>query len=168
MPVPAVRAGDVVVDAKGLADANRNCFFSAVKMRQAGHQSTGVEFIDLLFKHANPDHLLIRAQPFFFLRRHTRSRLRLGGRGAHCFLPPVVTGVETPDMAASTSNMQAKSYFVQPIPRAAVRNSLLAAVVGKGTSSWRPRSIASTMSFCIMLTSNHASSGCCSTNGPRY
>src|SRR5579862_2644861 len=61
--------------------------------------------------------------------------------------------------------MQAKSYFVHPMPRAAVRISLLTAVEGSGTSSWRPSSIASTISFCIMFTSNQASSGCCKTNG---
>ena len=37
-----------------------------------------------------------------------------------------------------------------------------------GTSSARPMSSASIMSFCIMFTSNHASSGIVSTNGPRY
>jgi hypothetical protein len=51
---------------------------------------------------------------------------------------------------------------------AAVKNSFEIAVVGIGTSTWRPSSSASSMSFCIMLTLNHASGGNCSTNGPRY
>ena len=45
---------------------------------------------------------------------------------------------------------------------------MVAAVVGSGTSSSRPSSSASSMSFCIMLQSNQASSGISSTNGPRY
>ena len=54
------------------------------------------------------------------------------------------------------------------MPRAAVSIWLVIAVVGSGTSSWRPISKASSISFCIMLTSNHASSGIFKTNGPRY
>ena len=42
------------------------------------------------------------------------------------------------------------------------------AVVGIGTSRARPSSSASSMSFCIMLTLNHASAGSFRTNGPRY
>ena len=73
-----------------------------------------------------------------------------------------------PAIAASTSKRMAKSLSASPMPRAAVRNSLVIAVVGNGTSSCRPSSRARFMSFCIMFTSNHASSGCSSTNGPRY
>src|ERR1700692_3948224 len=140
-------------------------------MRQAGHEGAGVDLVHLLFKQADADHLAISMQPLFFFSRGAGcfpTGLGLGGCGGHTFFPPLVTGVETPDMAASTSNMQAKSYLVQPMPRAAVRISLLTAVVGRGTSSWRPRSMARTISFCIMLTSNQASSRCCRTKGPRY
>src|ERR1700731_5214709 len=140
-------------------------------MSEAGHERAGVDLVHLFFEQADADHLAIGVKPFFFFCRGAGcflAGLGIGGCGSHPFFPPLVTGVETPDMAASTSNMQAKSYFVQPMPRAAVRISLLTAVVGRGTSSWRPRSIARTISFCIMLTSNQASSGCCSTNGPRY
>jgi hypothetical protein len=54
------------------------------------------------------------------------------------------------------------------MPRAAVSSSFDTAVVGIGTSSSRPASRASSMSFCIMSQSNQASSGWSSTNGPRY
>src|ERR1700722_15532894 len=162
-----MRAGDVVVDIQRFADADGDGFFAAVEMRQAGHERAGVEFVDLLLEMADPHHLAVGAQPLVFGGGFS-SRLLIGGCGGHFLGPPMVTGVETPDMAASTSNMQAKSYFVQPMPRAAVRISLLTAVVGKGTSSCRPRSMARTISFCIMLTSNQASSGCCRTKGPRY
>src|ERR1700680_3228180 len=140
-------------------------------MSEAGHERAGVNLIHLFFKQADADHLAISVQPLFFFCGDAScflTGLGLGGCGGHIFLPPFVTGVDTPDMAASTSNMQAKSYLVQPMPRAAVRISLLTAVVGSGTSSCRPKSMASTISFCIMFTSNHASSGCCNTNGPRY
>src|SRR5579863_7357522 len=163
-----MRAGNVVVDAERLADADSNGFLTAVEMRKAGHQSPGVKLVDLLFEQSDAHHLPVRAQPFFLVVQRRRARFLFGRYGSHCFFPPAVTGVVTPDMAASTSNMQAKSYFVQPMPRAALKNSLLTAVVGSGTSNWRPRSMARTISFCIMLTSNQASSGCCRTNGPRY
>src|SRR5579864_3424705 len=128
-------------------------------MRQPRHQRPRVKLIHLLFKEANADHLPIGTQPLVFFRTHRRPHFRLRRYSTHCFFPPSVTGVFTPDIAASTSNMHAKSYLVHPMSRAAVRNSLLTAVVGSGTSSCRPNSIASTMSFCIMLTSNQDSSG---------
>src|ERR1700719_1766860 len=156
----AVGAGDVVLDVQRLANADCASFFAAVEMGESRHQSAGVELVDLLFEQPDAHHLPVGTQPFFFDAGGVPARLRLGSHRTHCFFPPVVTGVDTPDMAARTSNRQAKSYLVQPMPRAAVRNSLLTEVVGNGTSSWRPNSIASTMSFCIMFTSNHASSGC--------
>src|SRR5580658_9632584 len=168
--VAAVRTGDVVVDAERFADAHGHGFFAAIEVGQSRHESPRVEFVHLLFKQANAHQLAVDAQPFVFLRLHRRfaASRRLGGCSRHFFFPPAVTGVDTPDMAASTSNMQAKSYFAKPMPRAAVRTSLLTAVVGSGTSNWRPSSNASSISFCIMFTSNQASSGCCRTNGPRY
>src|SRR5580704_7125831 len=162
----AMGAGDVVVDVQGFADADGDGLLAAVEMCEAGHERARVEFVHLLFKQADAHHLAIGAQPLGFFC-DLGNFGRLGGGHGH-FLPPAVTGVVTPDMAASTSNMQAKSYLVQPMPRAAVRISLLTAVLGRGTSSCRPKSMASTMSFCIMLTSNQASGGCCRTNGPRY
>src|ERR1700676_1294555 len=150
MSMTAVGAGDVVVDIERFADAHCAGRCAALKMRQAGHESARVEFIHLLFEQTNPYHLAIGAQPPVFLcfcrclcfrlcvclASNRTPDIRPGGCGVH-FLPPVWTliGVVTPDMAASTSNMQAKSYFAKPIPRAAVRISLLAAVVGSGTSS---------------------------------
>src|SRR5271165_566594 len=163
----AVRAGDVVRDVQRFADTYRNRLFPTVEMREAGHERAGVELVDLLFEQADPHHLAVGMEPFFLVGGECPAGYGFGCGCAH-FAPTPVTGVVTPDMAASTSNMQAKSYVVQPIPRAAVRKSLLTAVVGRGTSSWRPSSMASTMSFCIMFTSNQASSGGCRTNGPRY
>src|SRR5579864_178376 len=167
MPMPAMRTRNVVVNPERFADSYRNRFFAAVKMRQARHQRAGVEFVDLLLEQANPHHLPICAEPLVFFSREILACLGLRGDSRH-FRPPAVTGVLTPAIAASTSNMHAKSYFVHPIPRAAVKNSLLTAVVGSGTSSCLPNSMARTISFCIMFTSNQASSGCCKTNGPRY
>src|SRR5581483_3839672 len=66
---------------------------------------------------------------------------------------------ETPDSFSRTLKMMAKSCSARPMPRAAVRNSFTTEVVGSGTSTWRPTSSASCMSFCIILTLNHASSG---------
>src|SRR6516162_6739020 len=156
-----MRTGDVIVNAHCLANSNCDSLFPAVEVCQAWHERAGIELVDLLFKQPDAHHLPVRVQPLLVVG--SDIGLRFGNHRVHCFFPPVVTGVDTPDIAARTSNMHAKSYFVQPMPRAAVRNSLLTAVVGKGTSSWRPSSMASTMSFCIMLTSNQASSGCSRT-----
>src|SRR5439155_14654598 len=79
--------------------------------------------------------------------------LRLGGR---------------PLRRASTSNTTAKSWFPSPSPRAALRSSWLSAVLGRGAPTARASSRASLRSFCIIPTSNHASSGMSRTNGPRY
>src|SRR5215475_15358449 len=153
--VAAMRAGDVIRRFQRLAHTNCYRFFTDVEVRQSGHQRTRIEFVDLFFKQADGQHLAVHAVPLSNLLRRAR-RLRGG-----CHLA-------TPDMCASTSNITAKSSFSQPMPRAAVRNSFDTAVVGTGTFSLRPRSMASSMSFCIMFTSNQASSGCCNTNGPRY
>src|SRR5262249_250877 len=128
-----------------------------VQVRQARHQSSRVQLVHLLLEQSDAQHLPVHAHPLLYT--NVRVRRRLLRRRRH---------LETPDIRARTSNTTAKSFFSQPIPRAPVRNSLLAAVVGIGTFSCRPSSIASSMSFCIMFTSNHASSGMRSTNGPRY
>ena len=54
------------------------------------------------------------------------------------------------------------------MPRAAVRNSLVTAVVGKGTSTRRPNSSASSISFCMVLTVCQAGSGSLVSMGERY
>src|SRR5580658_10089427 len=153
----AMRAGYVVVRAKRFANAHGNGFFADVKMRQAWHQRACVQFIHIFFKQTDGHHLTVHAQPFFDARANACS---CGVRNRCHFA--------TPDIRASTSKTTAKSCFANPIPRAAVRYSFETAVVGSGTSSARPMSSASIMSFCIMFTSNQASAGMVSTNGPRY
>src|SRR5208282_4674008 len=155
MSVTAMGAGDVVGRLERFTNAHGNRLLTDIKVRQAGHQRSRVKLVHLRFKLADGNHLPVHAEPqidFF------RSFLRLG---SSCHLA-------TPDMRAKTSKITAKSSFSQPIPRAAVRNSLLMAVVGTGTFNLRPNSMARSISFCIMLTSNHATSGCCNTKGPRY
>src|SRR5580700_1423857 len=154
--------------AQSFANAHGNGFFAAVQMGKSGHECASGSLVHLFFKQTDAHHLAIGVKPLLLLGSGFAASCGVGSNGCHFFLGPAVTGVVTPDIAASTSNMQAKSYFVQPMPRAAVRISLLTAVEGSGTSSWRPRSIARTISFCIMLMSNQASSGCRSTKGPRY
>src|SRR5580658_6701887 len=153
----AMRAGHVVVRAKRFANTDGNRFFADVKMRQARHQRACVQFIYVFFKQTDGHHLTVHAQPFFDACANACS-CEVGNR-CHC---------ATPDIRASTSKTTAKSCFASPIPRAAERNSFETAVVGSGTSSARPISRASSISFCIMFTSNHASAGMLRTNGPRY
>src|ERR1019366_2528726 len=152
--VAAMRAGDVVVFVQHGTDADRNRFFADVEMGEPRHESAGIDVVHMFFEKADRHHVVEHLDPLRTLRAGIRLRT-----GCHC---------ATPDMRASTSNTTAKSFFSKPMPRAAVRNSLVTAVVGRGMSSWRPSSMASNMSFCIMLTSNQASSGCSRTKGPRY
>src|SRR5262249_32924182 len=126
-----------------------------IKVGKARHQGPQIEVVDFGFKQPDGQHLPVHPDPQVDFLRSLR--------GLRC-----AAHFETPPMRASTSNTTAKSSFSHPIPRAAVRNSLLNAVMGTGTFSFLASSMASSMSFCIMLTSNHASSGCSSTNGPRY
>src|SRR6266852_7789713 len=148
MPVAAVRAGNVVLPGQRFANAHRNRFLADVQMREARHQRARVQFIHLLFEQADAHHLPVQPQPE--LRLHPCFCFRWIGDRLHAF---------TPDICAKTSKTTAKSFSTSPLPRAAVRNSLVTAVVGMGTSSCRPSSNARSMSFCIMFTLNHASSG---------
>jgi hypothetical protein len=83
--------------------------------------------------------------------------------------PPAVTGVVTPDIRS-----QYLKYYCEILLHVAhgagrgEESRWLVAVVGRGTSSFAAQSSASSISFCIMLTLNQASSGILSTNGPRY
>src|ERR1700687_2394544 len=157
MAMSPVRARDVVVPAKRLANSHRHCFFANVKVRKPGHQCPCVKFVYLFFE--LPDHHHPPIHPHPLLGFHIHCGFGLIRCNCHGF---------TPDICAKTLNTTAKSFSTSPIPRAAVRNSLVTAVVGIGTSSCRPSSNARFMSFCIMLTLNHASSGIFNINGPRY
>src|ERR1700733_1616100 len=160
MAVTAMRARDVILAAERRADSDRNRLLAAVEMRQTGHDSTFIKLIHMVFEQPDSHHLAIGVDPKNFGQCLSVRGLTAGG----CHF---ATSVWTPDIRASTLKITAKSIFAKPMPRAAVSNSLVTAVVGTGTSSLRPNSIASSMSFCIMFTSNHASCGCCNTNGPR-
>src|SRR5215469_2796713 len=157
VPVTAVRAGDVVGLLKRFANPYCHRFFPNIQMRQARHERARIKLVHLLLKLADHHHTAIDARPL--LRFDTFNHLALIRGNGHW---------ETPAIFAKTSNTTAKSLSATPMPRAAVKNSFVAAVVGMGTSNCRPSSSASSMSFCIMLTLNHASSGIFSTNGPRY
>src|SRR6266705_218419 len=104
MSMPAVRAGNVVGPLEGFADADGNGLFSDIKMCETRHQRAGVEFVYLVFKQTDRQHLTVHPVPESNLLRSS-SRLR-----SSCQLG-------TPDMRASTSNITAKSSFSQPIPR---------------------------------------------------
>src|SRR5581483_1721200 len=156
MSVTAMCAGNVVVFLQRFADTHRDCFFADIQVRKSGHQSASIEFVYLFLKQTNAHHPSVHINQFLFCNRSDLWMFRDSRHFA------------TPDIRANTSKMTAKSSFSHPMPRAAVRNSLVTAVVGTGTFNCRPSSMASNISFCIMLTSNHASSGCSSTKGPRY
>ena len=68
VPVAAMRAGDVVVAAQRFANADSDGFLANIEMRQAGHQGTRVEIVDLLFEQADRDHLAVGAQPLLRFR----------------------------------------------------------------------------------------------------
>src|SRR5690348_9918350 len=160
----AVRAGDVVGLLQRFTNPYRHRFFSDIQVRQTRHQRACIKFVHLFFKLANHHHAPVNAHPL--LGFDSVNNFRLVRSNGHWEAPD--TFVDSPDICAKTSNTIAKSFSSRPIPRAAVKNSFVTAVVGIGTSSCRPSSSASSMSFCIMLTLNQASSGMFSTNGPRY
>src|ERR1700691_2771923 len=124
MTMSAVRAGDVVVRPQRLADSDRYRFFPRIQMGQSRHQGARVEFVDLLLEQANAHHATVGVDPM--IRAYPGIGLGMVRSNRH---------FATPDIRASTSNMHAKSSLAIPIPRAAVRISLLIAVLGKGTSS---------------------------------
>src|SRR5260221_1126075 len=160
VPVSAVGAGDVIVRPERFADSDCYGFSTNVEMRQAGHQCPGIKLVHLFFKQANHLHSPVHLKIFISARVRTSFFLRaLVCRGFHRF---------TPLMLARTSNTTAKSSSTRPMPRAEVRNSLVIAVVGIGTSRYRPSSSASRAHSVVTFTLNHASSGSFRTKGPRY
>src|ERR1700722_3158239 len=147
--VATMSAGDVVFTPQRLTNSHCDGFFADIKVGQSGHQRACVQFVDLLLEQPDRYHPPVHPDALRGFDFHIRRRFVSCSRH-----------FEMPDIRANTSNTTAKSCLAIPRPRAAVKNSLLTAVVGKVTSSWRPNSIARSMSFCIMFTSNQASSGC--------
>src|SRR5256886_4489840 len=147
MPVTAVRAGDVVGLPQRFANPNRHRFFPDIQMRQSRHQRAHIELVHLVFKLADHHHAPIDARPV--VRFDAFNHLALIRGNGHW---------EPPAIFAKTANTTAKSLSATPIPRAAVKNSFVTAVVGMGTSNCRPSSSASSMSFCIMLRSEEHTS----------
>src|SRR5688572_13422655 len=128
----AVRAGDVVVRAKRLADADGNRFLADVEVRQARHQRARIEIVDALLEQPDGNHLPVQADQLLLadVERRLLCRLRRGGHAG------------TPESLASTWNSTAQSSFSRPRPRAAVRNWLATAAVGSATPSCLPMSSA--------------------------
>src|SRR5947208_1058765 len=159
MPRAAVGGRVLVVLPQRGAEADGDTLLADVQMGEPRHLRAPVQLVHVLLEQADLGHLPVHLEPRPVRYLFRRQRHSLGHR---------VTSVSIPDMRASTSKTTAKSFSSRPMPRAAVSSSFVIAVVGSGTSSSRPSSRARFMSFCIMLTSNHASSGCSRTNGPRY
>ena len=67
----AMGAGDVVVAAERLADADGDRFLTDIQVGEAGHQGAGIEVVHPLFEQANRQHLAIHA--------HELSGLDAGG-----------------------------------------------------------------------------------------
>src|SRR5215831_11556398 len=109
-------------------------------MRQPRHQRTCVKLVHLLFKFPDHHHAPIDSHPLLGFDAVNHCRF-VSGNG-HLEAPD--TFVDNPDIWAKTSKTTAKSFSTKPIPRAAVKNSFVTAVVGIGTSSCRPSSSVST------------------------
>ena len=58
----AVRAGDVVVAAERLADADRDRLLADVEVGEARHLRGAVELVHVLLEGADPPHLLVHPQ----------------------------------------------------------------------------------------------------------
>ena len=61
----AMCAGDVVITAEGLAHSHGNSLLTNIEVSKPRHFASGVELIDVLFKHADLEHLLVHMQPLF-------------------------------------------------------------------------------------------------------
>src|SRR5260370_32610971 len=141
MPMSAMGARNVVVPAQRFANSHRHCFFSDIKVRQPRHQRSRIELIHLLFEFPDHNHPPVHPHPMLGFR------FRFGFGLIRCHRHGF-----TPDICARTSNSTAKSFSTNPIPRAAVRNSFVIAVVGIATSRSPPTSPPSFMSFCVLFT----------------
>jgi hypothetical protein len=70
MSMPAMCAGDVVCPLQRFTYADRDRFLADIKMRQARHQRSRIELVDLRFELADGDHLPVHPEPqrYFFRR----------------------------------------------------------------------------------------------------
>src|SRR5579859_924001 len=150
VPMSAMRAGDVVVVVERGAHAHGHRLLADVEVGQPRHLAAAIQVVDLLFEMTDPEHAAIQLE----------GEVGIGDLRAQSLWPPAI--------ASRALKRIAKSCFSRPSARAEVRISLTTTVVGSGTLEFLPSSIARSMSFCIMSTSNHASSGISRTNGPRY
>ena len=66
MPVPAMRAGDVVVGAQRLADSHGDGLLALVQVREAGHERAQIEIVGVLLELANGIHAPVDAQQLVF------------------------------------------------------------------------------------------------------
>src|SRR4029079_3558890 len=188
MAVAAVRTGNVIGLAQCFAHTHSDRFLADVKMGEARNLGAEIELVDLFLEEPDFDHLAIETQPPLIAGGGLWRRSFLLGVLSHGAFPLAARVLEycniglcenpslhhsihsvfIPAIRANASNKIAKSFSAKPMARVVVSISLVIAVVGSGTSSWRPISNASNKSFCIMLTSKIASSGIFNTNGPRY
>src|SRR5437764_1449940 len=122
-----MRAGDVVGLAQGFADADGDRLFPDVQVCESRHLRAAIQLVDPFLERADRDHTPVGSEPPIGLGSSSALGLVYCG---HVAIP-----VATPDIWARTSKIAAKSCSASPIARAAVRSSLVTAVVGSGTSS---------------------------------
>src|SRR6266567_7965029 len=69
VPVATMRTGDVVIVAQSFTHAYGYSLLTAIQMSETGHFAGGIEFIDMLFKDADFEHLLIHVKPLVTIDR---------------------------------------------------------------------------------------------------
>src|SRR5690242_21728236 len=80
VPMPSMRAGDIVIAAQCLADTHSNGLFADIEMRKTGHTSAGIEVVHLLFKESDEQHLPVHGKPAFTITGGGRAEASLCAR----------------------------------------------------------------------------------------
>src|SRR5437764_12446161 len=125
MPMPAMRAGDVIRLPQRRANPHGHRFFPDVQVRQARHQGPRIKLVHTLFKLPNRHHAPVNANPL--LRSHAIDHSGLVRGNGHWEAPD--TFVNSLDIRAKTSNTIEKTMSYRAITSAAVEISVVLTIL---------------------------------------
>jgi hypothetical protein len=90
MAMAAMGAGNVVVVSQRFTDPYSHGFLPYIQVSQTWHASAGVQFVHLLFKHPNAEHLKVESNPIRLGRFAGGAKSLILGRAVGGFTHSVI------------------------------------------------------------------------------